>query len=96
MPRYCIAIDLCYYLHCHRLRCTSNIINLVAQAFLFSTNKDALSEKNNQNTSYLPAELEMENWRQKGPLRELHNIVMYIQLSPQRIAAFLKLGRERD
>jgi len=34
----------------------------------------------------------MENWRQKGPLGKLHNIVVYIQRSPQRIAAFLKLS----
>jgi hypothetical protein len=34
----------------------------------------------------------MENWRRKGPLGKLHNIVVYIQRSPQRIAAFLKLG----
>jgi len=34
----------------------------------------------------------MENWRQKGPLGKLHNIVVYIQRSPQRLAAFLKLN----
>ncbi len=34
----------------------------------------------------------MENWRRKGPLGKLHNIVVYIQRSPQRIAAFLKLS----
>jgi len=45
-----------------------------------------------KNTSFLPTELEMENWRQKGPLGKLHNIVVYIQRSPQRIAAFLKLS----
>jgi hypothetical protein len=76
----------------HRLRCNGHIINLVAQAFLFSTDKDALLEENNQDTSYLPTELEMENWRQKGPLGKLHNIVVYIQRSPQRLAAFLKLS----
>lgn len=76
----------------HRLRCTGHIINLVAQAFLFSTDKDALLEENNQDTSYLPTEREMENWRQKGPLGKLHNIVVHIQRSPQRVAAFLKLS----
>ncbi|PQM43545.1 hypothetical protein VC83_09672 [Pseudogymnoascus destructans] len=30
----------------------------------------------------------MEQWRKKGPLGKLHNIVVYIQRSPQRIASF--------
>jgi hypothetical protein len=76
----------------HRLRCTGHIINLVAQAFLFSTDKDALSEGNNRDITYLPTELEMENWRRQGPLGKLHNIVVHIQRSPQRMAAFLKLS----
>jgi hypothetical protein len=72
--RYYIKYDPVH----HRLRYTGHIINLVAQAFLFSTDKDALLEENNQDTSYLPIELEMENWRQQAPLGTLHNIVVHI------------------
>lgn len=35
----------------------------------------------------------MNNWRKKGPLGKLHNIVVYIQRSPQRMASFLVLSQ---
>lgn len=34
----------------------------------------------------------MQTWRRKGPLGKLDNIVVYVQRSPQRVAAFLKLS----
>ena len=37
----------------------------------------------------------METWRRKGPLGKLHNIVVYIQRSPQRRSAFQKLSQGR-
>ena len=37
----------------------------------------------------------MESWRQQGPLGKLHNIVVYIQRSTQRIQAFKELSRGR-
>jgi hypothetical protein len=42
-----------------------------------------------------PTELEMQQWRQKGPLGKLHNIVVYIQRSTQRIANFKELSGGR-
>ena len=37
----------------------------------------------------------METWRQQGPLGKLHNIVVYIQRSTQRIQAFKELSGGR-
>ena len=37
----------------------------------------------------------MELWRQKGPLGKLHNIVVFIQRSPQRKELFLQLSHGR-
>ena len=37
----------------------------------------------------------MESWRQQGPLGKLHNIVVYIQRSTQRIQAFKELSGGR-
>jgi hypothetical protein len=34
----------------------------------------------------------MLKWRQKGPLGKLHNIVVFIQRNPQRLANFHKLS----
>jgi hypothetical protein len=62
---------------------------LTAQAFLFSgEDNEALSYENNATISLIPSEQEMQDWRKKGPLGKLHNIVVYIQRSPQRIASF--------
>jgi hypothetical protein len=76
----------------HRLRCNGHIINRAAQAFLFATEDEALADYNNSNTLIPPTEREMADWRQKGPLGKLHNIVVYIQRSPQRIASFRQLS----
>lgn len=38
----------------------------------------------------------MEYWRAKGPLGKLHNLVVYIQCSPQRIACFRELSGGRN
>jgi hypothetical protein len=35
-------------------------------------------------------EEELQQWRARGPLGKLHNIVVYVQRSPQRQASFLK------
>ena len=48
-----------------------------------------------QLASSIPSQLEMDTWRRKGPLGKLHNIVVYIQRSPQRRAAFQKLSQGR-
>ena len=38
----------------------------------------------------------MEQWRRKGPLGKLHNIVVYPQRSPQRLANFRELSGGRN
>lgn len=80
----------------HRLRCNGHIINLAAQAFLFHTEDEALAEENNTKLLSLPTEVEMARWRKKGPLGRLHNIVVHIQRSPQRIARFQELSGGRN
>ncbi|OWT42236.1 hypothetical protein VFPPC_18636 [Pochonia chlamydosporia 170] len=80
----------------HRLRCNGHIINLAAQSFLFQTNDESLADENNTSALTTPTELEMEQWRRKGPLGKLHNIVAYIQRSPQRLANFRELSGGRN
>jgi hypothetical protein len=77
----------------HRLRCNGHIINLTAQAFLFCTLEEALDEDQNPESVYaVPTEVEMDVWRQKGPLGRLHNIIVHIQRSVQRQAEFQQLS----
>jgi hypothetical protein len=83
--------------HTHlRLRCMGHILNLVVQAFLFTTSED---EKEME--SYDQAGLEEEDEGEKfsreratkfrtkmGVMGKVHNIVVHIRASPQRIAQF--------
>jgi hypothetical protein len=80
----------------YRLRCNGHIINLTAQAFLFHLVDEALANHNNTNNLVSPTEAEMELWRKKGPLGKLHNIVVYIQRSTQRMASFRELSQGRN
>jgi hypothetical protein len=79
----------------YRLRCKGHIINLAAQSFLFQTADEALEDYNNQNAEIFatPSKSEMEEWRKKGPLGKLHNIVVSIKRSPQRLHEFMKLSQ---
>ncbi len=43
----------------HRMGCNGHIINLAAQAFLFTTEDKALADYNNSNTLIPPTEKEM-------------------------------------
>lgn len=71
-----------------------HIINLTVQAFLFGNDKDNIIPTDDL------GELEASKWRTKGALGKLHNIVVYVQRSPQRTAQFMELSQgkmmERD
>lgn len=78
------------------MRCNGHVINLAAQAFLFQDTErgaaDALAADNNDGLKSVPTEQEIENWRKKGSLGRLHNIVVSIQRSTQRIERFKALS----
>lgn len=59
-----------------------HIINLSVQAFLFGDDKDDINPGDNL------VELEAGIWRTKGALGKLHNIVVFVDRSPQRISEF--------
>jgi hypothetical protein len=73
--------QIAYNVEHYRLRCNSYIINLAAQSFLFHTDNKDLVVEHNEGLLITPTELEMQQWRQKGPLRKLHNIVVSIRRS---------------
>jgi len=70
--------QIVYNTEYHRLCYNGHIINLAAQAFLFYTKDKDLVAKNNEGLLATPTELEIQQWRQKGPLGKLYNIVVYI------------------
>jgi hypothetical protein len=80
----------------HCLRCIDYVINLSVQAFLFGKHsdiedrrRDDSSEDENNGSS----DIELQNYRKLGPQDRLHNIVVYIMRSPQRIQKFRRLSK---
>jgi hypothetical protein len=80
----------------HRLRCTGHIINLAVMEFL-------IGKRPRTTGSYGgPSEEEIEEWRKRGAIGKLHNIVVYVTWTPQRLQTFtvltdgLRLRRDND
>jgi hAT family C-terminal dimerisation region len=67
----------------HRLRCSGHIIQLSVGDCLFG-NHPHLSDSDDLTRE------DITRWRQLGPLGKLHNIVVWVQRSPQRMQAFKK------
>jgi hypothetical protein len=65
----------------HRLRCNGHIINLAVQAFLFGNHPDLSSQDDSIRD-------DLTRWRRLGPLGRLHNIVVWVQRTPQRMQNF--------
>lgn len=63
------------------VRCSGHIFNLVGQAALFGSDSEAFASALNDITT---EELELRQWRKKGPIGKLHNIVYWVNRSPQR------------
>ena len=73
-----------------RLRCAGHIINIVAQSILFGKDYNAFELAEGQATSELQ---QLEVWRNKGPLGKLHNVIVYIKHTDQRIQVFNDIQR---
>lgn len=70
-----------------KLRYAGHIINLAAHSFLYGQDLSKLESKLRQDQSDV---FRLELWRQKGPVRKLHNLVFYITRSTRRSAIFAK------
>jgi hypothetical protein len=90
-----------------RIRCLGHILNLIVQAFLFpkeanlqtleSYEEGYLQEEEETEQSYKQQELAEEEQMRSilGPLGKLHNIVVYIRSSPQRLQDFISQAGRR-
>ena len=82
-----------YSPHKNRLRCNGHIINLAVQAFLFGKHPDTQAHAEGDESSRSGStQHELKTWRKLGPLGKLHNIIMHIMASTQRIQTFLKFS----
>jgi len=74
-----------------RLRCFGHIVNLVVRAFLFGKDVDAFEIESRKRQDLNEEAAELEAWRRKGSIGKLHNIVVFVRKSPQRMEEFLKV-----
>jgi hypothetical protein len=85
--------SITYDLKHHRLCCQGHIINLLTISFLFVTDKEnlELDDKSNLYKNILLQQI--AEWKKKGPLRMLYNIVLFLYNSEIRINQFKRLSR---
>ena len=69
----------------HRIRCIGHIVHLAATEFLFPGGADNVNNE--------PGPDEQEKWRDYGCVGKLHNIVVWVQASPQRMERWRQLSR---
>jgi hypothetical protein len=79
-----------------RSRCLGHIINLAAKAFIFGKNVDAFEAVVDTVTDSTPWDSQImrtaqDEWRKRGALGKIHNIIVFIRISPQRREAFKKI-----
>jgi hypothetical protein len=70
-----------------RLRCFGHVLNLAVKALLWGNNADAFEIVRPELEIEDPEEAMIE-WRKRGPLGKLHNVVEYIRKTPQRLDRF--------
>lgn len=61
-----------------RLWCIGHIINIAAQAFLYSNNREPFTAKVYGARSLADVKKQLNIWRKKGPIGKLYNIVTFI------------------
>ena len=79
-----------------RMRCYGHILNLVARAFLYREDFEALEAELQVFNLLGRHEEDLRHWRKKRPVGKLHNVAKFIRSSPQRCELFKKIAREND
>lgn len=69
------------------IRCCGHIFNLVGQAALFGHSEQLFA---NDVEGVTEVEQELTLWRRRGPIGRLHNVITWINRSPQRVERFVK------
>jgi hypothetical protein len=85
--------DIIYNPITQRLRCQGHIINLSVNSFIYVTDKENL-EEDEEPVKLKQTLKEIEAWRKFGPIGKLHNIVVDIQSSAQKIQEFMVLSKQ--
>ncbi|RKK70086.1 hypothetical protein BFJ68_g18410, partial [Fusarium oxysporum] len=73
-----------------RIRCAGHILNLSAKAFLEGDSSDIFDSHIAEKDQKREREL-LREWRKRGPIGKLHNLVYWIRRNPQRRELFLSI-----
>uniref|UniRef100_A0A0D2Y9K8 Uncharacterized protein n=1 Tax=Fusarium oxysporum (strain Fo5176) TaxID=660025 RepID=A0A0D2Y9K8_FUSOF len=73
-----------------RICCVSHILNLSAKAFLEGDSSDIFDSHIAEKDQKKEREL-LREWRKRGPIRKLYNLVYWIRRNPQRKELFLSI-----
>ncbi|KAG7403467.1 putative AC transposase [Fusarium oxysporum f. sp. rapae] len=73
-----------------RIRCVGHILNLSAKAFLEGDSSDIFDSHIAEKDQKKEREL-LREWRKRGPIGKLHNLVYWIRRNPQRRELFLSI-----
>ncbi|KAK2926842.1 Ribonuclease H-like superfamily [Fusarium oxysporum f. sp. vasinfectum] len=73
-----------------RIRCVGHILNLSAKAFLEGDSSDIFDSHIAEKDQKKEREL-LREWRKRGPIEKLHNLVYWIRRNPQRRELFLSI-----
>jgi hypothetical protein len=84
-----IAQDLKIDAKKRHVLCMGHVINLVAHKVLFGTDAEAFEQE--LEGTVTTEMVELNSWRKKGPIGKLHNLIRYINHSPNRRDVFLGL-----
>jgi hAT family C-terminal dimerisation region len=79
-----------------RLRCFGHIVNLVVKALLYGKDAEAFEIEDEIMERLEHEEQRLKEWRKKGPLGKLHNIVVHIPQTPQTRDIFLRIQKLND
>jgi hypothetical protein len=74
-----------------RGRCIGHTLNLSAKALLFGKNADAFEQQ--LSGAEALSDTEYAQWRKKGPVGRLHNIVVDVRISHRLIYLFKEVQR---
>jgi hypothetical protein len=86
-----LAIEYGFNKEWRRLRCMGHIINLVARILLFGKDPDGFAEDLEEAVDDVMKE--MEQWRKAGPIGKLHNIMVWVGQSSERLRQFYSYQR---
>lgn len=88
-----LAADFGFNHRHRRVRCVGHVINLVVKAIMIGTGDPVDIFEQELDTMAREEREQLIHWRRCGPVGKLHNIIVFICRSTQRIDLFEKLQR---